>query len=193
MALIECIECKNKISDKSKACPNCGFPTAQADSIVECPECSQRVSNKSKDCSNCGFPIDKNNQTDNPQKVKRSQNTKSQKKNKLGITDIITGIVAIGLASYGLTQCAQTTGDIQQEAEVNYQHYIGGNYATMEQCLNHIKQEAKNSGKTLEIQSDKPDRVAGRFDNKSEAFFYCEKKETGSRGTFFEAAYPVFN
>lgn len=28
MALIECRECGNNISDKSKACPHCGCPTA---------------------------------------------------------------------------------------------------------------------------------------------------------------------
>lgn len=30
MALIECSECKNKISDHAEACPNCGAPMAIA-------------------------------------------------------------------------------------------------------------------------------------------------------------------
>lgn len=29
MALIKCSECGKEISDKAKACPNCGFPMAE--------------------------------------------------------------------------------------------------------------------------------------------------------------------
>lgn len=34
MALIECSECSNKISDKAKSCPNCGCPI-QVDNVVK--------------------------------------------------------------------------------------------------------------------------------------------------------------
>ena len=35
MALINCPECKKEISDKVKACPNCGFPLSTDDDNVE--------------------------------------------------------------------------------------------------------------------------------------------------------------
>lgn len=39
MALIRCKECGNNISDKSKACPNCGCPTAY--SKISQPGCDE--------------------------------------------------------------------------------------------------------------------------------------------------------
>jgi len=35
MALIECKECGNQVSDKAKSCPNCGFEKENLDSKLD--------------------------------------------------------------------------------------------------------------------------------------------------------------
>lgn len=67
MALIKCPECGNNVSDKAKACPNCGFPVKDIISKKTCPECGNEVSDKVKACPNCGFPFEESlseNQSD---------------------------------------------------------------------------------------------------------------------------------
>lgn len=57
MAIIDCPECTQKISDQSVSCTNCGFPTSKMKFLIKCPECSDSISNQSTSCTNCGFPI----------------------------------------------------------------------------------------------------------------------------------------
>ncbi len=104
---------------------------------------------------------------------------------------ILTAILLSTAAT--LVGCDSSSSTTSESVEKNYEHYIGGNFATMQECVNFVKKEAQDSGKTIEIQSDKPNRVSGMFESSSDMFFYCEKKETGSNGTFFEAAYPRYN
>jgi hypothetical protein len=53
MALIICPECNKEISEKAKACPDCGCPNNQ----VRCPECSKFISNEITECIHCGYPL----------------------------------------------------------------------------------------------------------------------------------------
>lgn len=39
MALIQCPECKNTVSDTAKACPTCGAPI---DTAIKCPKCGSK-------------------------------------------------------------------------------------------------------------------------------------------------------
>lgn len=57
MAIIDCPECKHKISDQSINCPSCGFPTSKIRALIECPECSSKINNQSSSCPDCGFPL----------------------------------------------------------------------------------------------------------------------------------------
>ncbi len=63
MALINCYECGNQISDAAVSCPNCGAPvqsTAQPHQPVaestglQCPFCMNEVHEKALTCGNCG-------------------------------------------------------------------------------------------------------------------------------------------
>ena len=56
--LIDCIECGNKISDKSSNCTKCGCPTtASTDALKKkCEECGNHISADDKVCSECGAP-----------------------------------------------------------------------------------------------------------------------------------------
>lgn len=79
-----------------------------------------------------------------------------------------------------------------ESAQTNYQHYTR-EFRTMQGCLNFVKSEAQNAGMRLEISGDKPKKVTGSFNGDAAMFFHCKKQETGTGGTFFEAAYPKFN
>lgn len=57
MALINCPECTQKISDQSVSCTNCGLPTSKMRFSIKCPECSKFNINQSTSCTSCGFPL----------------------------------------------------------------------------------------------------------------------------------------
>ena len=59
-------------------------------------------------------------------------------------------------------------------------------FHSMQECLSAIK---ANGGEPLKIIHDKPDMVTGRLPN--DKMFACEKKETGSKGTYFEGWFMV--
>jgi RNA polymerase subunit RPABC4/transcription elongation factor Spt4 len=56
MALINCVECDAKISDKAKACPRCGCPKQPEKDLVACRECEAIIPFDSSSCPGCGFP-----------------------------------------------------------------------------------------------------------------------------------------
>jgi len=49
MALVECIECKNQVSDKAGQCPHCGV------NFTQCSECGSLFANCDKFCGKCGY------------------------------------------------------------------------------------------------------------------------------------------
>ena len=77
MALINCPECKHKISDRSVSCTNCGLPTSKMRFSIQCPECYESISNQSASCNNCGLPIAKlapfKNTQPSPEELKEMQ------------------------------------------------------------------------------------------------------------------------
>lgn len=91
-----------------------------------------------------------------------------------------------------LSACSSPDSSTSEEVQKNYEHYIGGTFATMQSCLSFIEDEAGKAGMRIDISSDKPEKVTGSFNGDADMFFYCEIKETGTSGTFFEAAFPKF-
>lgn len=210
MAIINCPECTHKISDQSVSCTNCGLPTSKMTFLIKCPECSESISNQSASCTNCGFPIAKvlpfdrsvppplhtensiNDETN--LLIKNSQVRRPRKKAKSSKLSDLFFVLPIIFLIYQLATCSDDeTQETSQDVQVNYEHYSGGNFDTMQDCLDFVKEEAQSEGMRIEISSDKPNKVTGSFNGDSSMFFYCEKKETGTNGTFFEAAYPRFN
>ena len=63
MALIKCSNCGKEISDKAKACPQCGQPVVLATDIPEentpilCEECGTEIFDGVDACPNCGYPV----------------------------------------------------------------------------------------------------------------------------------------
>ena len=60
MALIKCPECRKEISDKARACPNCGYPVNEEKK-------EKRINLVAAKCPNCGSNIEVN-QSDNKSK-----------------------------------------------------------------------------------------------------------------------------
>jgi hypothetical protein len=59
-------------------------------------------------------------------------------------------------------------------------------FSSLQNCLAAIK---KNTGQKLEIVTDKPNEVSGFLSNKKG--FACEKKVTGTKGTYYEGWFMV--
>jgi len=53
MALIQCSNCGQMVSDKATKCPNCGTPIVVP---VKCKVCGELVSPNARACPNCGAP-----------------------------------------------------------------------------------------------------------------------------------------
>ena len=59
MALVECPECGNQVSDRAKACPRCGFPIEsdfEKASIRYCTSCGSKLNPEALTCEVCGAP-----------------------------------------------------------------------------------------------------------------------------------------
>jgi len=50
--LISCPECNEKVSDKVRVCPHCGF---QIDTLMKCPDCGKLVRPGTTACPSCGY------------------------------------------------------------------------------------------------------------------------------------------
>jgi rhomboid protease GluP len=58
MALINCYECGQMISDKAQNCPKCGcLVESSTEQLLRCPECGHSVSKYASACQNCGYLI----------------------------------------------------------------------------------------------------------------------------------------
>lgn len=60
MALISCPNCKNPVSDKAVACPNCGYTitlqSADVQNKIKCEDCGNEFENSLAACPVCGCP-----------------------------------------------------------------------------------------------------------------------------------------
>lgn len=83
MALIKCLECNKKISDKSENCPHCGHKNDN----TTCPECGTVVKSSDNTCPECGFPLQKKN-TQNIISENLDKITGAQSKNYVTFKDL---------------------------------------------------------------------------------------------------------
>ena len=107
MALVKCEECGNEMSDRAKACPNCG----RENNFIFCRECGKKISNKAFICPDCGCAINAN-----------TVNTNNTEDDKHGIAiagiicsflvpilGLIFGIIALN-ANKGKSNSSKTMG-----------------------------------------------------------------------------------
>lgn len=107
----------------------------------------------------------------------------------------LAAIIIIVTNDYSQTSHNSYSSTPKAEANVvqeQYYHYTR-DFGTMQSCLEFMSNKAQSTGMRLEISGDKPEKVSGSFNGDAAMFFYCQKKETGTSGIVYEAAYPEFN
>lgn len=192
MALINCPECSKRISDQSTSCINCGFPIVKSSPFKSVPP-PIPTNNSIKDKANLA-----------PKKLQVSRPTRKDsfsRRNIMILVSLLCAFIVIfelmpdttkgqGKEYYEADLAAKQTQPKIDEAKANYEHLVGGNFDTMNSCLSFIAAKAGESGAQLEVLYDTPKEVSGVFNNDAKMFFYCKRKETGTDGTAYEAAYP---
>lgn len=110
MAIINCSECGNQISDKAKKCIHCGKVfeenTTELNEMI-CEECGNAIPESSKECPNCGCPVSS----------KPKFEFKSTKKVKIILCSIIGVIViaCVGTAIYNSTPVQNYVAEVEQD------------------------------------------------------------------------------
>ncbi len=108
MALINCPECGEKISDKAKKCVHCGkaFESlGDATKEIVCNECGASIQTTENECPNCGCPIE--------QKVEKKLNKKT-----IMILSALLGIiiiVCVGSAIYNSTPVQKHIAEAEEK------------------------------------------------------------------------------
>lgn len=69
---------------------------------------------------------------------------------------------------------------------------MGGEFGTLQECLQSIRAA---SGMSLNILTDKPSQVSGTISNPQgfQGFFSCDRRATGSKGTYYEGTFTQTN
>ena len=112
MAIINCPECGNQISDKAKKCVHCGKVfeenTTELNEMI-CEECGNAIPELSKECPNCGCSVSS----------KSKFEFKLTKKAKIILCSIIGVIVIVfvGTAIYNSTPVQNYVAEVKQDRE----------------------------------------------------------------------------
>lgn len=98
MALIQCPECNQEISDKAQKCIHCGHvlqeveeqPAIQDSSVIKCKECGEQLADETvKTCPRCGCPVELS------EDEKRVAEEKQKKKHNKRIASIAVAVAAV--------------------------------------------------------------------------------------------------
>ncbi|MCE7520537.1 hypothetical protein LZG37_20565 [Halomonas titanicae] len=86
----------------------------------------------------------------------------------------IKTLVSVGVIGFMLVGCGESS-------EVR-----NAEFRSLSACLEGLE---KDSGLSLNILTDKPDKVSGKLSN--DETFACSKKESGTKGVYYEGWYTV--
>ena len=101
MAMIQCPECGQEISDKAKKCIHCGKVFVEEKPVneeIKCSECGAVLSGTDEICPNCGCPVEKvvKQEDTKPQQVEVASIKMAAKTKKIIIGIIIAIIICVG-------------------------------------------------------------------------------------------------
>ena len=101
MAMIQCPECGQEISDKAKKCIHCGKVFVEekpANEEIKCSECGAVLAETDEICPNCGCPVEKvvKQEDTKPQQVEVASIKMAAKTKKIIIGIIIAIIICVG-------------------------------------------------------------------------------------------------
>ena len=126
MAMINCPECGQEISDKAKKCIHCGKVFVEEEVIkeeIKCEECGVVLAETDEICPNCGCPIEKQNESNEvkPQQVEVASIKMAKKTKRIIIAVVIALIICIaGGVGYKIYSDVKAEQDYQE----NYNTYI---------------------------------------------------------------------
>lgn len=101
MAMIQCPECGQEISDKAKKCIHCGKVFVEEKTVdveIKCSECGAVLAETDEICPNCGCPVEKkvDEEETKPQQVEAASNKTAAKTKKIVIGIIIAIVICAG-------------------------------------------------------------------------------------------------
>lgn len=101
MAMIQCPECGQEISDKAKKCIHCGKVFVEEKPVneeIKCSECGTVLAETDEICLNCGCPVEKvvKQEDTKPQQVEVASIKMAAKTKKIIIGIIIAIIICVG-------------------------------------------------------------------------------------------------
>jgi len=125
MALIDCPNCNQKISDKAMVCPHCGvnLPRIMVESekkILTCEECGSELPADASSCPNCGCPV--SDQTPPLDSSKTIQSRTGSKRRKIALISVaaVLAVAIITVVTVTFTnraEAARLAEEAAQEAE----------------------------------------------------------------------------
>lgn len=107
MAIINCPNCGNPVSDKAAHCPKCKH-TLQPP--IFCPECGKTVSHDASECPSCAYPL----QTECACSTPGEGNTPPKKNKAMLILAIVFGVLCILTAIIYFTMNSHRGGEEEQ-------------------------------------------------------------------------------
>lgn len=101
MAMIQCPECGQEISDKAKKCIHCGKVFVEEKSVneeIKCSECGTILAETDEICPNCGCPVEKKIKEEDikPQQVEVASIKMAVKTKKIIVGIIIAIVICVG-------------------------------------------------------------------------------------------------
>ena len=118
MALVNCPECNQEISDKAKKCIYCGkVLIEEAQHTKFCAECGKEIPIDTQECPFCGCPVE----PEKPEHIVVTQISQKVRKNKKPI--IIVAVVAVVAVIVGLI-INFVSSSLNEDEQLAYQNAV---------------------------------------------------------------------
>lgn len=116
MAMIQCTECGQEISDKAKKCIHCGkVLIEEVQPLKYCAECGKEISFDSQECPFCGCPVEQ----EKPENLAVTQIAAKAKRNKKLIIIVVTIVSIIIIVGLIINFVSSTLSEDEQLAYQN--------------------------------------------------------------------------
>nr|WP_027871432.1 zinc ribbon domain-containing protein [[Eubacterium] cellulosolvens] len=191
MAMIQCPNCGDTISDKAKTCVHCGYELQPAEKR-HCSECGQELEDNATVCPKCGCPVEKEiDEASKPQTAPQQVEVTGVKMNKntKKIVAIVAAVVVVAIAAIFGVQHVQKQNAAKEAARISQEygenlelvtHTMLSGATDAETCGNLIKKVWYNAiYEERDIETDKYTRSNGySFDdfNTALANLFTNKK-----------------
>lgn len=127
MALINCPECGEQISEKATECVHCGAVLKEEPMIEKsCPECGAALADTDTSCPNCGCPVEGSEKEEEPQKVELTNVKFSINKRKRNIIFVVIAVLVVGCVAGFFIKQKQA-----EKISATYRHNLSNAVYTM--------------------------------------------------------------